>query len=143
MSRLSPIKGFGRMFGKPGLVEFGKSFIKVGVVSVVVVLVLWNDYFASLNAMLCSDPSAIFADPGKRSPKKIIVIIVFATAVIAVLDFAWTRHHWFSELKMTKQEVKEENKQAQGDPIVKSRLRSIQRDRARKRMIAAGSARHS
>lgn len=135
MSRLSPIKGFGRMFGKQGLVEFGKSLIKVGVVSVVVVFVLWDDYFAALNAMF-TDPSAIFTLLAKEA-HKILVIILFATAVIAVLDFAWTRHHWYSELRMTKQEVKEEHKQAQGDPIVKSRLRSIQRDRARKRMIGA------
>ncbi|MCV3737154.1 flagellar biosynthesis protein FlhB [Rhizobium sp. TRM96647] len=135
MSRLSPIKGFTRIFGKPGLVEFGKSLIKVGAVSVVVVLVLWDDYFATLDAMF-SDPAVIFQTLAKEA-NTIMVIILFATAVIAAIDFAWTRHHWYSELRMTKQEVKEEHKQAQGDPIVKSRLRSIQRDRARKRMIAA------
>lgn len=135
MSRLSPIKGLGRMFGKHGLVEFGKSLIKVGVISVVVVFVLWDDYFSSLNAMFM-DPSAIFEIMASEA-HKIMVVILFATALIAALDFAWTRHHWYSDLMMTKQEVKEEHKQAQGDPIVKSRLRSIQRDRARKRMISA------
>ncbi|MBB3979287.1 flagellar biosynthetic protein FlhB [Rhizobium azooxidifex] len=135
MSRLSPIKGFTRIFGKPGLVEFGKALIKVGAVSVVVVLVLWDDYFATLDAMF-SDPAVIFQTLASKA-NTIMVIILFATAVIAAIDFAWTRHHWYSELKMTKQEVKEEHKQAQGDPIIKSRLRSIQRDRARKRMIAS------
>ena len=72
------------MFGKQGLVEFGKSFIKVGVVSVVVVFVLWDDYFASLNAMF-TDPSAIFTLLA-REARTIVVIILFATAVIAVLD---------------------------------------------------------
>ncbi len=135
MSRLSPISGFTRIFGKQGLVEFGKSLIKVVVVSAVVVVVLWDDYFATLNTMF-SDPAAIFTLLAKEA-NKILIIVLFATAIIAVIDFAWTRHHWYSELRMTKQEVKEEHKQAQGDPIVKSRLRSIQRDRARKRMIAA------
>lgn len=135
MSRLSPIQGFTRIFGKPGLVEFGKALIKVGAVSVIVVMVLWDDYFATLNAMF-SDPAVIFQILASEA-NTIMVIILFATAVIAAIDFTWTRHHWFSELRMTKQEVKEEHKQAQGDPIVKSRLRSIQRDRARKRMIAA------
>ncbi|MCF3639588.1 flagellar biosynthesis protein FlhB [Rhizobium sp. TRM95111] len=134
-SRLSLTKGLGRMFGKPGLVEFGKSLIKVGAVSIFVVLVLWDDYFASLDTMF-SDPAALFHMLGGDA-NQVLVIILFATAVIAVLDFAWTRHHWYSELRMTKQEVKEEIKQAQGDPIVKSRLRSIQRDRARKRMMTA------
>ncbi|PTM97683.1 flagellar biosynthesis protein FlhB [Mycoplana dimorpha] len=135
MSRLSPMKGLGRLFGKPGLVEFGKSLIKIGVVSVIVVLVLWDDYFAALNTMFI-DPAAILRIIADKA-SAIMMVILFATAAIAGIDFAWTRHHWLSELRMTKQEVKEEHKQAQGDPIVKSRLRSIQRDRARKRMIAS------
>ena len=135
MSRLSLIKGLGRMFGKPGLVEFGKSMIKVLVVSIVVVLVLWNDYFESLDAMF-SEPTTLFTMLA-GDINQVMIIILFATAVLGVVDFAWTRHHWYSELRMTKQEVKEELKQAQGDPIIKARLRSIQRDRARRRMISA------
>ena len=135
MSRLSPIKGLGRLFGKPGLVEFGKSLIKVMVVSVVIVFVLWNDYFATLDAMF-SEPATLFTMLA-GDINKVMIVILFATAVIGALDFAWTRHHWFSELRMTKQEVKEEIKQAQGDPLIRARLRSIQRDRARRRMISA------
>ena len=135
MSRLSPIKGLGRLFGKPGLVEFGKSLIKVMVVSVVIVFVLWNDYFATLDAMF-SEPATLFTMLA-GGVNKVMIVILFATAVLGALDFAWSRHHWFSELRMTKQEVKEEIKQAQGDPIIRARLRSIQRDRARRRMISA------
>jgi flagellar biosynthesis protein FlhB len=65
-----------------------------------------------------------------------MVIILLATATLAVIDFFWTKHHWFSQLKMTKQEVKDENKQAQGDPIVKARQRSLMRSRARNRMMS-------
>jgi flagellar biosynthetic protein FlhB len=52
-------------------------------------------------------------------------------------DIVWSRIHWRSELRMTRQELKDELKQSEGDPLVKSRLRSLARDRARKRMIAA------
>lgn len=64
-------------------------------------------------------------------------ILVTPTATLAIVDLFWTRHHWYTELRMTRQEVKDELKQSQGDPIVKSRLRSMQRDRARKRMISS------
>lgn len=64
-----------------------------------------------------------------------MVVILLSTALLAAVDVLWTRHHWFSQLKMTKHEVKEEYKQSQGDPVVKSRQRSIARDRARRRMI--------
>ncbi|QRM54219.1 flagellar biosynthesis protein FlhB [Sinorhizobium sp. BG8] len=135
MSRVSLTKGLGRMLGKPGLVEFGKSVIKIAVVSIVVVLVMRRSYFESLDAMF-SEPAAIFPMMAADA-RKIMIVILFATAVVAILDFFWTRHHWITELRMTKQEVKEEMKQAQGDPIVRARLRSIQRDRARRRMITA------
>ncbi|APG83443.1 flagellar biosynthetic protein FlhB [Sinorhizobium americanum CCGM7] len=135
MNRVSPIAGFKRIFGVPGLVEFAKSLFKVIVVSITVVLVLWNDYFATLDLMF-SDPVTIFATM-TSDLKQIVTVVLLATAVLAIVDLFWTRHHWYSELRMTKQEVKEELKQSQGDPIVKSRLRSMQRDRARKRMIGS------
>ena len=134
-NRVSPLSGLKRIYGLPGLVEFGKSLFKIIVVSVVVVLVLWNDYFATLDLMF-SDPVSIFTAM-ISDLKQIIIVVLLATAVLAILDLFWTRHHWYTELKMTKQEVKEELKQSQGDPIVKSRLRSMQRDRARKRMIGS------
>ncbi|ANH02845.1 MULTISPECIES: flagellar biosynthesis protein FlhB [Shinella] len=135
ISRLSPMKGLGRLFGKQGLVEFGKSLIKILIVSLVVALAMRGDYFASLDTMF-SEPAALVYMM-TSDINKVLLIILFATALIAGIDFAWTRHHWFTQLMMTKQEVKEEMKQSQGDPIVKARMRSIQRDRARRRMITA------
>ncbi len=134
-SRISPKAGFDRIFGVPGLVEFGKALIKIILVSCVVALMLRHEYFASLDSMF-SDPATLFGKLAS-SINKVMIVILFATAILAIGDFFWTRHRWYTDLKMTKQEVKDETKQAQGDPIVKSRLRSIARDRARKRMIAA------
>jgi len=57
--------------------------------------------------------------------------------VIAAADIVWSRFHWKQDLRMSKQEVKDEMKQSEGDPIVKSRIRSVARDRARRRMMAA------
>ncbi|WP_026613233.1 flagellar biosynthesis protein FlhB [Ensifer aridi] len=134
-NRVSPVAGFKRIYGVPGLVEFGKSLFKIIAISAIVVFVLWNDYFAALDLMF-SDPMTIFTAM-VSDLKQIIIVVLFATAVLAIVDLFWTRHHWYTELRMTRHEVKEELKQSQGDPIVKSRLRSMQRDRARKRMIAS------
>ncbi|MEX2696058.1 flagellar biosynthesis protein FlhB [Rhizobium mongolense] len=134
LSRISPAKGFSRMFSLPGLIEFGKSLFKILIVGVIVFFVLKSEYFNAIDAMF-SDPQTFF-DRTMTIMRKIVLVVLFATAVVAIADFFWSRHHWFTELKMTRHEVKEENKQAQGDPFVKGRQRSLMRDRARRRMIA-------
>ena len=68
---------------------------------------------------------------------QILVSIVLVMAMIATVDLVWSRFHWLRDLRMTKQEVKDEHKQAEGDPILKARLRSLARDRVRQRMMAA------
>ncbi|MEK1897530.1 MAG: flagellar biosynthesis protein FlhB [Rhizobium sp.] len=133
-SRISIAKGWSRLFSLPGLVEFGKSLTKIVIVGVVMFFVLKSEYFSAIDAMF-SDPQTIFTRM-MTSMQKITIVVLIATAVVAIADFFWTRYHWFTELKMTRHEVKEENKQSQGDPFVKNRQRSVMRDRARRRMIA-------
>ncbi|CCM74409.1 flagellar biosynthesis protein FlhB [Rhizobium mesoamericanum] len=133
-SRISIAKGWSRLFSLPGLVEFGKSLMKIVIVGVVMFLVLKSEYFNAIDAMF-SDPQTIFARM-MTSMRKITIVVLLATAVVAIADFFWTRYHWFTELKMTRHEIKEENKQSQGDPFIKNRQRSVMRDRARRRMIA-------
>lgn len=132
--RVSLIKGWKRLFSVAGLVEFGKSLFKIIIVSIIMVIVLWNDYFRTLEALF-SDPQMILVMLMTLA-KKVMIVILFATGILAIVDFFWTRHHWYTMMRMTKQEVKDEFKQSQGDPIVKARIRSIGRDRARKRMMS-------
>lgn len=132
-SRVSLSKGWERLFSVTGLVEFGKSLFKIIIVSTIMVFALKSEYFGTLNAMF-SDPQVIFVKFATIM-KKIMIVILLATFVLAVVDFFWTRHHWYTQLRMTKQEIKDEHKQSQGDPIIKARQRSIARDRARRRMI--------
>jgi flagellar biosynthetic protein FlhB len=135
LSRLSPMAGFGRIFGLPGFVEFGKSLFKVVVVGVIVAMALRSEFFRSLDAMF-SDPyflvSRLTADI-----KTILMIVLIASATVGIADYFWTHHQWFTDLKMTKEEIKEERKQMDGDPIIKQRQRSFARDLARKRMMAS------
>ena len=67
----------------------------------------------------------------------ILLALTFAMLIIGAADFVWSRFHWRRDLRMTRQEVKDELKQSDGDPIIKSRMRSLARDRARRRMMAA------
>lgn len=133
MERVSPIKGFKRIYSGPGLVEFGKSIFKILVVSVIMYFVLRGEFFASLNAMF-SDPQIILVKLD-GIVRKMAVVLMLCAGLLAVVDVLWTRHHWYSQLRMTKQEIKDEYKQSQGDPIVKQRQRAVARDRARRRMI--------
>ncbi len=133
-SRVSPAKGLNRIFGVSGLVEFAKSIIKIMVISGIIAVALTGDYFDTLSGLF-SDPSTI-PEQMVRPVSKIFVIVLLATALLAIIDILWTRHHWRTELRMTRQELKDEIKQSDGDPIVKARQRSLARDRARKRMMS-------
>ena len=132
-SRISPAKGWNRMFSATGAVEFGKSLFKIVIVSAIMYFTLKKEFYGAIDAMF-SDPQVIFVKLAAIM-KRIMMVILLSTAFVAIADFFWTRHHWFTELRMTKQEVKDEFKQSQGDPIIKSRQRSIAGDRARRRMM--------
>jgi flagellar biosynthetic protein FlhB len=135
LARLSPIAGWRRMFGLAGHTEFLKSVFKLLAVGTVVALLLRSESDTVLRS--------IFVDP-RALPQEILGIIMrllsavcIATILLVGADLVWSRLHWRRELRMTRQEVKDEAKELEGDPLVKARLRSLALDRARKRMIAA------
>jgi flagellar biosynthetic protein FlhB len=132
-SRVSFSKGWSRIYSGPGLVEFGKSLFKIMIVSLIMFFALRGEFFRALDAMF-SDPQVIFVKMAIMM-KKIMVVILLSTALLAAVDFFWTRYNWNAQLRMSKQDIKDEHKQSQGDPLVKARQRSIARDRQRKRMI--------
>ena len=135
LERISIGKGFGRIYSVKGMVEFAKSMFKIIVVSIAIVSVMKNEYLASLGSMF-ADPQTIAVELS-RMAGKIVVVILIATATLAIVDLLWTRYSWHNDLKMSKQDIKDEHKQSDGDPIMKARQRSLARDRARRRMISA------
>ena len=131
--RLSPFSGFSRLFGPRGWTEFGKAALKLIAVAATVVLLLAADRLTLLDAMF-ADVSAL--------PRRLMTLCVAATTavalallVIAVADFTWTRIHWRRDLRMSRQEMRDEVKQAEGDRMLKARLRSLRLDRARRNMM--------
>lgn len=132
-SNISLKKGWERVFGIRGFVEFSKSLFKLIVVGGLAAFLIYSSQGDVINA-LYTEPTML---PGIVLSTILYMIAGLTVPLIAlvVADLAWTRHKWHRDLRMTKQEVKDEHKQMDGDPIIKSRLKSLQRDRARRRMI--------
>jgi flagellar biosynthetic protein FlhB len=135
LERVSPGSGWSRIFGAKGQVEFLKSTVKLVAVCLFGFLLLRAAQHDVLNSMFM-EPSALpslILSIGTR----LVAAIAVATIVLVAADLVWTRVFWARDLRMTRQELKDEMKNSEGDPLVKARLRSLARDRARKRMIAA------
>ncbi|SCY05864.1 flagellar biosynthesis protein FlhB [Microvirga guangxiensis] len=134
-NRISPMSGWKRIFSRSGLVEFAKALFKFGTVTIVSILLLKSEQHKVFNAMF-SDPTLI-PELMLTMAMRLVSAIAIATIVLVAADLVWARLKWHNDLKMTPQEVKEEHKQMEGDPMVKARMRSLAQDRARKRMLAA------
>jgi flagellar biosynthesis protein FlhB len=133
LDRIDPIQGFQRLFSTRALVEFAKACIKMVVVGAIIYAVIAPD-FNRLPQFISMDPIS-FADETLAIAIKIMIAILFILAFLAAFDVFYQRYTHHQELRMTKQEVKDEFKQTEGDPMVKNRLRQIRADRARKRMM--------
>ncbi len=135
LSRISIAKGWSRIFGSAGRVEFLKSAFKFAAASIIVFMIFFEDSHFFVDAII-TEPNAL-PELIRTHIVRLLSSIAIAVTVLAAFDLAWTRIHWRDELRMTRQEIKDEHKQAEGDPLLKSRIRSIGRDRARQRMIAS------
>ena len=134
-SKLSPMAGFGRLFGVRALVEFGKTLAKFAAVSTVALFVVWPQA-AGLDQLIGSGPERI-----GEATLALVLAMVKAVAILvgalALFDIFWQRRSWLGRMRMSLQEVKDEHKQNEGDPKIKAKIRQIGMQRARKRMMAA------
>lgn len=135
LEKISLNKGLQRLFSMRSLIEFGKGVLKLVAVATV----------ASALVLTSMDDIALFPSFETR---QILDRVHWATilltggtlavmTVVAVLDFAYQRSSFLKQMRMTKQEVRDEHKQAEGDPQIKARIRRLRVERARKRMMAA------
>lgn len=135
VSRISITQGWTRIFGSQGRTEFLKSAFKFVAISMVVGIVLRAEEAAAVNTIF-TDPAAL-PETILTIAMRLVATISIATIVLVALDLVWQRFNWRRDLRMTRQELKDEFKQAEGDPLVKARQRSLQRDRNRRAMMAA------
>jgi flagellar biosynthetic protein FlhB len=133
--RISPGAGWSRLVSIRGAAEFGKSVLKLLAVGCIASLILKSE-IASAVATLTSDPSGL-SDHLLAVVTRLLAAITAAVLALAAADLVWSRLHWKRDLRMSRQDVKDEMKQIQGDPMVKARLRSVALERSRKRMMSA------
>ncbi|MEE2657948.1 MAG: flagellar biosynthesis protein FlhB [Candidatus Latescibacterota bacterium] len=132
-NRISPLQGIKRIISKRGLVELAKGLFKVAIVALVTYLTIRGEL----------DTFVGFVDMGVGQIFELSVEMILSLALriilllllLALLDYAFQRWDYEKNLRMTRQEVKEELKQQEGDPLIRSRIRSIQREMAQKRMM--------
>ena len=134
-SKLSPVQGFKRVFGKQALANFLKGLFKVIALGAVMCVVLWPERHR-LDAMLHFDPDVILTTTVTLVLKVMGAVVALLSAV-AIGDYFFQYRSWYERQKMSLQEIKEEMKQAEGDPHIKGRLRQLRHARMKKRMMAA------
>lgn len=135
MERINPLEGFKRMFSLQGLVELVKSLLKI----IIVFYIAWyaaKDDLPFIIVLIEAHPWDAVVLGGNIAFNIAIRVGIFYIAV-AILDYLYRRWEYMRNLKMTRQEVKEEYKRLEGDPMVKQRMRDLQRQVAYQRMMSA------
>ena len=135
LSRLAMGGGLKRIFGLDGLAQFVKSLVKVSLTSLLAWWVL-QPHIPELTNLAGLEPIAMMS-----FALDVLRRLVFAVAAFLLLvagaDWLWQRRRFMERMKMTKEEVKEDFKQSEGDPHVKARQRQLRVERARRRMMQA------
>lgn len=134
-SKVNPLKGFKRIFGPDGLVQFIKTFLKLLAVVVVCWLVL-KPHANELANMAAMSPAMILPFTRDLAISLMVSALVFLSFTAGV-DFLWQKYRFAERMKMTKEELKEDYKQSEGDPHVKAKLKQIRAQRSRQRMMQA------
>lgn len=132
-SKIDPMQGMKRIFSKRSMVEMAKSLAKIIIVGWAAFSIL-KEELNQLVHLVYQGKTQIMAYLGHTS-LRMVTRSCCVIALLALLDYLYQRWEFEQNLKMTKQEVKEEFKQTEGDPLVKARIRSIQKEMARRRMM--------
>lgn len=132
---LSPAKGMGRIFSVRAFLEFLKGLLKMVVVGGVAAMLLLPEI--DRLALLPSMGTAAIGQEIMALSWRLAIGVIAVLTVIAIADFTYQKMSFIRSMRMSKQEVREEYKQVEGNPVFKSKLRQIRTERARKRMMAA------
>jgi len=134
-NKLSPMAGAKRLFGKDAFVEFLKTLAKLAVVMAIAIWTIWP-HAVGIAATVGADPAQIVRATGAMVVA-LVKAVAMPVAAIAGFDFVYQRRKWFSKLKMSLQEIKDEHKDSEGDPKIKAKIKAIAMQRSRRRMMAA------
>ena len=135
LAKLNPINGIKKLFSLRSLVELAKSIVKLAIIGGIAYIVI-HRYLDQIPGLMQLSVSGILRFIGQVS-FQLCLYTCMVLFLMAMLDFSYSKWQHHHDLKMTKQEVKDEHKQSEGDPAVKARIRSVQREMARRRMMEA------
>lgn len=132
--RLNPMSGIKRMFSSQGLIELVKAMAKAGLLGGVAVWLIWTN-LGSIVSLSLESPTNAIQHMGDLIGK-IFLLISGAMIFIVVIDLPYQIWSFYNKLKMTKEQLRQENKESEGDPHVKARIRAQQREMSRRRMMS-------
>jgi flagellar biosynthetic protein FlhB len=134
LSKISPLAGFKRLFGLDGWMNLLKGLAKIAIVGAAVWTQVWPAR-TTLDSILGQSPGGVVGDMGHLL-FKVLMAALGAMAVIAVADYFLQHMQFMKRNRMSKQEIKEEYRQNEGDPHIKAKIRQLRQERSRKRMMA-------
>jgi flagellar biosynthetic protein FlhB len=134
-SKIDPIKGLQRLFSLRSLVELVKNILKMAIVGFVAYLTIKSESHKLL-PLVDLGVRDILGYMGDVS-FKILYSTCWVLGILAILDYGYQKWEHEKSLKMSHKEIKEENRQTEGDPLIKGRIKRLQREMAKKRMMAA------
>ena len=134
LDKLSPFAGMKRLFGGAAVANFLKGLAKLVIVGAAAFAVLWPER-VKLGILISADP-AVLLPAALTLSVKVLGTALAILAVVAAADYFFQRQAFYKRNRMTKQEVKEEFRQTEGDPMVKAKIRQIRSERAKRRMMA-------
>ena len=135
LQKLDPLKGLKNIFGLKKLIEALKLFLKLFIIMFVMILLLmitYQDFISMMNQETTVTITTMIKLTFYFLSAILLIIIIFA-----IIDFYFTKHYYMKSLRMSKQEIKDEFKNMEGDPQVKGRIRRIQMQMAQKRMMSS------
>lgn len=135
IERLSPLAGLKRLFGMQAVVQFLKGLLKIVIVGALASWLLWGER-DRLEGLVGQDLLTLLGFTLGLA-LKLLGAILALHAVVTIGDVIWARFSWLRRLRMTKEEVKRESKEQDGNPEIKAKLRQMRTARLRKRMMAA------
>jgi flagellar biosynthesis protein FlhB len=135
ISRLSPLAGLKRLFSMRSTVELMKNLVKVCAVAGMALWMAWPA--VDQITRMAGEPAELLPGEIYKTVMRLLLGVMAIVTILAVTDYADQRYAFTKSMRMTKQEVKEEHKQTEGDPKIKSKLRQIRMQRSRRRMMKA------
>lgn len=133
--KISPISGLKRLFSLKSIVEFLKGVVKLSIVAAIAYALL-SPELDRAEELMDMDLVEVLEEVQTLVIKLMIGVLAFMF-VVAIADYLYQRYEFMKQMRMSRQEIRDEHKQSEGDPQVKARLRQIRMDRARRRMMSA------